>query len=163
MGGALAIILAGRFPLAGYLLYAPAVVINSPLMPYMGLLRHFVKRAANASLEEERDPDRQYLAAEYWRWRYPSALAQLWRVSSLARGSIRDVDCDTLVLVSEKDRSVRLEAAERILRGVKPGVAVSAVKLEESGHVIVNDCEKDKVAGLTLDWLASKGERENVS
>lgn len=155
MGGALAIRLAARYPVAGCMLYAPAVAINSPLMPYMRFIRLFARRAPNPNLREEEDVDRRYLADEYWRWRYPKALAELWKVSAAARRELKALRCDTLVIVSEQDRSVRPEAAELIERRAA-GARVRAVRLKESGHVIVNDGERETAARLTIEWLARR-------
>lgn len=155
MGGALAIRLAARYAVAGCMLYAPAVAIDSPLMPYMRFIRLLARRAPNPNPREEEDEDRRYLAEEYWRWRYPKALAELWKLSAAARRELKALRCDTLVIVSEKDRSVRLEAAELIERRAV-GARVRAVRLKESGHVIVNDCERETAARLTIEWLASR-------
>lgn len=155
MGGALAIRLAARYPVAGCLLYAPAVAINSPLMPYMRCIRLFVHRAPNQNRRDEEDEDRRYLAAEYWRWRYPRALAELWKVSAAARRELKSLRCDTLVIVSERDGSVRLEAAAFIEKRAA-AAKVRAVRLKESGHVIVNDCERETAARITLEWLAGR-------
>jgi len=156
MGGALAIILSSRLPVAGCLLYAPAVAINSPIIHYMGFLKFFVKRAANPNSHNETDADRQYLAKEYWSWRYTKALAELWKISKLARRSLSGLACDTLALVSEKDQAVRLEAADLVKQRAAPQAKVSIVILKESSHVIVNDCEREHVAGLSLEWLAER-------
>lgn len=155
MGGALAIRLAVRYPVAGCMLYAPAVAIDSPLMPYMRFIRLLARRAPNPNPREEEDEDRRYLAEEYWRWRYPKALAELWKLSAAARRELKALRCDTLVIVSEKDRSVRLEAAELIERRAV-GARVRAVRLKESGHVIVNDCERETAARISIEWLAGR-------
>lgn len=156
MGGALALILASKLPVAGCLLYAPAVAINSRILPYIHLLRPFIKRIANPAGQDETEPDRRYLADRYWSWRYTHGLAELWKISRLARQSLTRLSCDTLVIVSEKDHAVRLEAGTLIQQKAVQAASITLFTLKESGHVIVNDCERDTAARLSLQWLAER-------
>ncbi|MBN2050790.1 MAG: alpha/beta fold hydrolase [Spirochaetales bacterium] len=153
MGGTLAVLLAARFNPAGCLLYAPGVAVSNPLFPLVPLMRLFVRRVPTGYQETTEDPDRRYLADEYWKWRYAVPTSQFYRLYTLARRSLYDLRCDTCVFISTADRTVPVKAADIIQKRTAGRASVDIIRLEKSGHVLVNDSQKETVADETLTWL----------
>jgi len=156
LGGILAILLAGRFQPAGCLLYAPGIAVNSRLLGLTPLLKFFIRRLSTGYVEETDDPDRLYLAEEYWQWRYAAPVAQVYRLQKKALKALSDMSCDTLLFVSRADKTVPPKAADIIQNRIGNRNGLEIIRLEKSGHVLVNDCEREWVADSTITWLESK-------
>lgn len=156
LGGILAILLAGAFQPDGCLLYAPGIAVNSPLLPLTPILKFFIRRLSTGYVEESDDPDRLYLAQEYWQWRYAAPVAQVYRLQRQALKALPKITCDTLVFVSRADKTVPDKAADVIQNRIGNREGLEIIRLEKSGHVLVDDCEREWVADSTITWLESK-------
>ena len=161
LGGILAILLAGRFRPAGCVLYAPGIAVSNPLFFLTPLLKHFIRRLPTGYREESDDPDRLYLADEYWQWRYAKAVGEVYKLRKNAVKALKTVETDTLVFVSEADRTVPLKAADIIRERVGRNTSVDIIRLRESGHVLVNGSERETVARETIAWINERQTGKN--
>lgn len=152
MGGLLATLVASHFPVEALMLYAPAFRFVNPLVPVSPLLRWLPPRPVR-SPEQHDDPDRQYLADQYWNWIWPAQVADLYRLSRIARRELAAIDVPTLTIVSEADRSVPAAVAAFIDDRIATADHF-VVRLSESAHVVTNDSERDTVADISLTWLS---------
>ncbi len=153
MGGLFTIILAALFPVPRIALSAPAITITNKMIYLTPLLRLFIGRIRSPYDDEPEDPQREYIASEYWRWRYAAQIYELLRLQRQARRSLRRVEADTLTIVSKGDASVPLTAADIIEDGIA-AAKKRRVILEKSPHVLVNDVEKEQVADEIIDWFS---------
>jgi carboxylesterase len=152
MGGVLAALLAGHFPVARLALLAPALDVTNRLVPLTPLLRYFVGPRAIADPERYDDPEREYLAQQYWNYRWPRETAELYYLIRRARRVLPRVTCPTLTVVSEKDESVPVRVLERINRTIGASEKDSLV-VSESNHLVCNDADREQVARGVLDWF----------
>ncbi|MGC9313172.1 MAG: alpha/beta hydrolase [Sediminispirochaetaceae bacterium] len=153
MGGLLTIILASLFPVPRIALAAPAIINTNKKIYLTPLLRFFIGRVRSPYDEEPEDPQREYIASEYWRWRYAAQIYELLRLQRQARRALRTVEADTLTIVSKGDASVPLTAADIIENNIA-AVKKRRLILEKSPHVLVNDVEKEQVAAEIIDWFS---------
>jgi len=153
MGGLFTIILAALFPVPRIALAAPAITNTNKKIYLTPLLRLFIGRIRSPYDDEPEDPQREYIASEYWRWRYAAQIYELLRLQHQARRALRRVEADTLTIVSKGDASVPLTAADIIEDGIA-AVKKRRVVLEKSPHVLVNDVEKEQVADEIIDWFS---------
>ncbi|WP_159438704.1 alpha/beta hydrolase [Alkalispirochaeta americana] len=152
MGGVLSALLAAQFPLARAALLAPALEIAHPLVPLTPFLRHLVPPLRKPEKEPSEDPEREYLAREYWNWQWPRETSELYRLVKLGRRALEKITCPTLTVVSAQDDTVPLSVAGRIERSIAATERQTLV-LEESGHVITDGPEKETVARAVSEWF----------
>jgi len=98
------------------------------------------------------DKDLNYLSQEYWSVDLIPQAAELYKLLKLGRKLLPRVVSPTLTIVSEKDRSVPLKVADLIQSSIK-SKEKEVIVLKESPHVVVNDCEKERVADAIIQWL----------
>jgi len=154
MGGLLAIVLAGRFPVNRLALFAPALAVAHPMVRWTPVLRYLVPPFPVPPKEEFDDPGLQHLAEHYWNERRPMQIASVQRLITIARRSLGDITAPVLTIVSEGDRTVPLRAAELVERRVA-SETVRTVRLQRSGHVVTSGVEKELVAEEVLQWFCS--------
>lgn len=154
MGGLLAVILAARFQPEKVALAAPAVTNTRRTIMLAPLLRHVIKRYWKGYDEEETEPDRIRLAREYWSWEWVAPAAELYRLQRMAKRALVHVGSDLLIVVSEKDRTVPLRAADMIEQRASRA-RTQRLTLTESDHLVVNDVERETVARAMSDWFLS--------
>ncbi|MBO8161009.1 MAG: alpha/beta fold hydrolase [Thermosipho sp. (in: Bacteria)] len=153
MGGVLTLILSSIVNPPKIATIAGAIIVNDRkinLTPFISLFLKKIKRKwANQSYENE---DLKYLSNEYWTYHWPLQAKHLLKLMSIAKKRIKKITSDILILASEKDETVPIEAAYYIYKNV------SSIKKEikifkESGHVMTNDVEKEKVADEIIKWF----------
>ena len=154
MGGLIATVVAGQFPVAGLLLYAPAFVLfdrRVPLTPYLGIV---VPRIPRQHEPEHEDPDLRAIEDAYMHYEWVRPAGHLRRLQLSARRALPSVRCPTLLVVSPEDRTVPLSVRGHILSRI--GGATEVVELSSSGHVVTNDDERDRVAEETVRWIRER-------
>jgi carboxylesterase len=155
MGGALATLCARHDPaipalvlLAPYLAMSPRVrglarvhALWSPFAP-------FVVSGGEASIrdEAERPRSRAYGAVA------GASLRELLRVVERANATLPALRAPTLVVHSRDDHRIAARLAERAFARIATSVR-RLVWLEDCGHLLTVDRERDRVFALTLDWL----------
>lgn len=156
MGGSLSLILASYFPVERLALAAPALeVIRRPLWlsPILGPLVPRVPVQPDEKHDEK--PELQHLTKEYWSYQWNRPAAELYRLLRYARRRLPHVRSPTLTMVSEKDELVPAAVADRIRKSIG-AVETRFEVLTESGHVLTNDSERDRVADLVIEWFADR-------
>ncbi len=157
MGGILATIIGVLYKVKKLVLYAPAHKVYKPHYKFLAhLFSLFAKKAArkvaNLSPEDENDPVRRKLWEEYWRYNWFIQGKEFFKVQAYGNKLLKNLSSEVLVIVSKGDKSVPVEVADHIKKRVKGRVEI--VLLEKSGHVVVNDVEKEKVFEETVRWLS---------
>ena len=155
MGGALATLLARHDPampalvlLAPYLAMSPRVrrlarlhALWSPFVP-------FVVSGGEASIQDERERphSRAYGAVS------GASLRELLRVVERANAALPGLHAPTLVVHSRDDHRIAAVLAERTFaRLAAPERRL--VWLDDCGHLLTVDRERERVFALTIDWL----------
>ncbi|MCL1818144.1 MAG: alpha/beta fold hydrolase [Spirochaetaceae bacterium] len=151
LGGLLAILLAGSFPVEKLILAAPAIVSSSRGLRFARLLRLFAKKTLRKNYTFTGPPGYAYISREYWRWNWPGPAVSILKLQRLAKKALPRVRADILVIVSEKDGTVPPKAADIIEK--RAAGRVSRHLLRESGHIIFDGSEKEKAADALIGWL----------
>ena len=155
MGGVLSVILASRVPVTSLVLAAPALLVNNRLMPVARFVGPFLKRQRVEPHNTYDDqPEIRRLVDEYWSWQWNMPAARLYRLMRMARRRIRHVTAPTLTVVSENDNTVPARTADYIANRIGSEKHQEAT-LQESGHVIPNDSERERFSRLVIDWFRS--------
>ena len=151
MGGVLALALCARRPVAGALVMAAPLDLGAlvrVLVPPISRVLGFVP-----SRSDIRDPEA--LARHPGYDRMPlRAVAQLIRLGREVESDLERVEAPLRLIYSRRDRTVPVANAERILARVHSSRSDLHL-LEESGHVLPVDLEREQVSQLTLDFFAS--------
>lgn len=155
LGGVLATILAARYRIESLALVAPAVINTNRLILAAPLLRLFIRRLPNTYHFEGQDPDNpeiQYLAEEYWSWKWAGPAAELLKLQGQAMRSAKKIDAPTLLMISKADTAVPLKIKPLMEKLLKDHLKKTIV-LEKSAHTIPMDCEKEKAAAEVISWI----------
>lgn len=145
MGGTLTLALAeifgdidGIFPLA-----AP-IKLNRMDLKLTWLMKYFVKT-------RPKDPKGNVETVSY----DADPIPQAWEMNKLmamVRKNLRRVTAPCLVVYSKKDGTVPYSNAELVYHGISSEKR-KLVSLEESGHIITMDVEKEKVSSSVVEFI----------
>ncbi|MFO7538041.1 MAG: alpha/beta fold hydrolase [Chloroflexota bacterium] len=147
-GGVLALHLATNYAdIAGLLCYAPAIQLALPMSE---LVRLYVAAPLMEAIPKENvggNPYWQgYKVNPLW------AVVELVRLGREVRRHLQQIRQPVLVIQGRHDATVDPAAGQIILEGVS-----SKIKelhwMEESGHIILLEEERDKITRLTLDFM----------
>lgn len=152
MGGLLATILA-QGGADGLVLLAPAFQVSNPLVRWTPVLRWIVPRRPVRNPEVQTEAARQYLSEEYWRWQWPVQTSHLYRLVRKGGAALPHVTCPVSLIVSRADRTVPVGVADFVARRLGTDKLETTI-LEESGHVLPYDTERETVFRVVTDWLA---------
>lgn len=154
MGGLLAVLLAAQVRPPRIVLAAPALLTTNPYLRFAPVARYFVRSIATAAdvMFEESDPQMRYLNAEYKERRWVGPVAELRLLQRRALARLGRIESDILTIVSKGDRTVPFRVADLIEAKVRSPERRRLV-LEESGHVVVDDVERELVAKEVTDWF----------
>jgi carboxylesterase len=151
MGGALSLIAASRYPLAG------AVAISTPYalpsdwrLPFIKPLSVIIRNVSKGQPDWQ-NPDAADDHAEYPY--YPSAsILQLKMLLDEMRSDLPGIKIPVMLVHSTMDRSVDTSNLEQIFTSL--GTAdKTRFLVEHSGHVIVREPDRDLVFKATLDFI----------
>ncbi len=155
MGGLLALLLASRFNIERIALISPAIINQNWTIKLTPFLKYFVKKQKRDWKDESADPDRIFLAKEYWYWNYVKMAAELLKIQRLAKKRLPLVTCDTMIIVSEKDLAVPVSAADYISSRISSSVKKTLI-LDNSPHVSTLGPEKKLIAEYLVKWFKKK-------
>jgi carboxylesterase len=110
---------------------------------------------AHKEIEEFEEEDLNFLSREYWSVDLVPQAAELYKLLKLGKKLLPRIDSPTLTIVSEKDRTVPLQVADLIQSTVQ-SKEKEVIVLKESPHVVVNDCEKERVADAIIQWFTQR-------
>ena len=154
MGGAIAVLLAARFPVSRLVLLAPALRTRNPLLALAPFMKLFTRRVRwpYAPKEGFDDPDSIVLAREYWEWRYSGQAASLLHMKRMARRSLSKVKADTLTIVGDADLSVPVSVIPLIEQKISAARKRHLV-IENGKHLILAGERAGGVADEVVRWL----------
>jgi carboxylesterase len=89
---------------------------------------------------------------QYWNTQWPAQTASLYRLMRIGRRGLPAIHQPVLTVVSEADRTVPAAVAE-LLSARLSSTDHTIVRLQESGHVVTNDTERERVADEVVAWL----------
>jgi carboxylesterase len=153
MGGLLTIVLAARFPVERIALCAPALTASNKLIPFTPLLKFVLPGVPSPYQEKSDDPERRFLAREYWKWHATASIAELHALQRRARRLLPRVAAEVLTFVSHEDDTVPIGVADIIEQRCGSPVK-EKVELEHSPHVMVNGEEKERIADEIVRWFS---------
>lgn len=152
MGALLAIILASRYTeIPAGVLLAPAITLRSynkvifPLLKFSPGGYYYTKPDGSNILDE--DAKRRHIAYNSMPLR---SIYEFYRVQKMAKRAIKMTSCPFLIIFSKKDGTLS-EKSVRIIE--KRAARVEKVILNNSGHVITVDREKESVFNYVLEFL----------
>jgi len=153
LGGLLTLILAELFDPEKIVVMAPAISIRNKTA-FLSPLLKYIKPVVNGSWDpaREEDPRRMEIGMEYWNRTDVAKVADMIGLRKKALANLSQVDCPTLTIVSEGDKTVAPDAVQIIENGIKSTLKEHLI-LQDSPHVLVNGCEKEIVADRIIDWL----------
>lgn len=155
MGALLVLLIAAEFDTGKIVLAAPAVTNFDRKIKLTPLLRLFARVVPRRDYVFSGPLEYAAVSREYWRYKWIGPAADLLRLQRKAVQALPRVRADTLIIVSEKDDTVPIEAAE-IIEGKIGAENVRRRVLKESGHVVLNDSERDEAAGEIIGWLENR-------
>ncbi len=154
MGGVLAALLASRFEPDAVALCAPALLVqkwNLWLAPFIGRV---LPRWRVPYEPESTDPVERELEREYYAFQWVRPAGELYRLMRRARRRLPDITTPTLTIVSAADRTVPTKVADLVERRTNAR-RTHRVSLVESGHVVVNDVDRERVAAEIYEWFSA--------
>ena len=156
MGGVLALLTAAQFNVPRIVLCAPAIHVRQPLFQLAPLVGAVVpKRKRRNFVPKSDQPEERELELQYHAFTWYRPAGRLSYLQRLARRRLSQVYADTLIVVSQSDETVPLSVAPYIEQRISSN-EVRTLQLRDSGHVLVNDVDREYVAGEIAGWI--KGE-----
>jgi len=152
MGALIALILAERYGVGKIVLAAPAIKAKDGRIFLTPFLRRFLRTLPRPDYVFEGPPEYRPVAREYWEKTWVGPAAELLSLQRLARKALPGISAKTLVIASERDDTVPLEAMN-IIESRIGSKDVSRLVLRESGHVVVNGSEKERVSDAIISFL----------
>jgi len=155
MGALLAILGRSQFHSGKLVLAAPALQVFDRRLILTPLLRLFVRRMQKKEYRFEGPPEYAPIADSYWQYDWPGQAAELYRLQRLARQRLSLLSGNILVLLGGKDDTVPPTVLDEI-RKKAFHCTVDSLTFPESGHVVVNDVEREQVADAVIRWLSEQ-------
>jgi carboxylesterase len=151
MGGVLTALIAEKFEPEKIVLAAPAFIATDWRIKLTPFFKYFIKKVPKNNPPVFEDERLNYLAQQYWNYDWPSKAADLYKLQKMATKNLSKITSDTFIILSKKDEAVPFYVKDLIENNIKS--KKTFLILENSGHVVVNDSEREKVAQETLKWL----------
>ncbi len=153
LGSLLVAELAKRQPeLTGIILCSPALTIANKLIALTPLARYLIRTVPKQNSDHPTAPDAQRYLWSYDRWTVAGA-AELLRLKQRVRRGLEQIRVPALVIYSVRDKMIGENAAadtyERLGSKNK-----ELVELEESGHVLTVDVERERVFAAAVRFIA---------
>lgn len=154
LGGALAVLLAAEHReirtlvlLAPYLDAPPSVRLFAHAAPVLGAFVPYLTTTDERSIKDPvaRERARSFSSTT------PRLTRELVQIADRARAAFPALDQRVLYLQSREDNRVSPRVAERA-HAARPGTTLEWI--EDSGHVLSADRQRDAVATLVADWIA---------
>jgi len=153
MGAVLSLYHASFLPVAGVVsMSAPYDLEPDPRLKFLPLYSRFIPFTSKGESDwQDPDADEDHFSYDM----YPTkALVQLTHLLAAARASLPQISAPTLLIHSRKDFSVPLHNMERIAQSLGAGKEQPRkLILENSGHVVTRDLDKDRVFAAIHDFI----------
>ncbi|MCL7455549.1 MAG: alpha/beta fold hydrolase [Anaerolineae bacterium] len=150
---------AGHAEITGLVPMAPAVKIDSPLVPLTVALRHVIKYVPPAALPKGdlADPkasDRIWCYDKTPMW----GAGEVYRLQREVLQALPEIRQPVLIFQGRLDTSVDPQAAQ-ILYDRIGSADKELVWLEQSGHNLLVDAEREKVWARSYEWMMAHTEK----
>lgn len=155
MGALLAILGMSQFASGKLVLIAPALQVFDRRLFLTPLLRWVVHRMQKKEYHFEGPPEHAPIADSYWRYDWPAQAAELYQLQRYARKRLALLSGNILVLLGGKDDTVPPTVLDEIKKKAF-NCTVDSITFPESGHVVLNDVEREQVAGAVIQWLSKQ-------
>lgn len=152
LGGLLALYQAQQSPeIDGLLLYAPILKFRQPVIKVIApLLSPFIKLVNKPKVAPDASDS---LWQGYTVYPLP-AVVQLLRLQKVVLDHLSHIHQPLLVVMGSRDRSVHPDTAT-ILASHTLSAHKKVYWMQQSGHCVILDCERQTVAQITLDFIKS--------
>lgn len=150
MGGILTSLLASRFNPEKIFLCAPAFIAANKKIKLAPFMKYFIK--------EVKAPKSTFYSEEFYKnvedyhgVDYVAKVADLYKLQKMSIKNLPYVRSKTLTILSAKDKAVPFSVKNLIDAKLK--TQNEYLILEKSGHIVVNDVEKEIVAKRIIEFL----------
>jgi carboxylesterase len=157
LGGALAVLLAADLPPRAMVLLVPYLEMPSAarrIAPVAGALELVVPYLTTRDQRSIHDPVARAASLSFSATT-PRLTAELLALTDRARARLPALRVPTLYLQAREDNRIAPAAAERSFASLG-AVEKRLLWIEDSGHVLAADSERDRVAGLVGEWLDAR-------
>lgn len=151
MGALLALLIAAKFNPDKLFMCAPAFTAYDSRVKYSPFLKFFIKKVATRKKNYDNDPEYARAIADYNGVEYLKKTADFYKIQKLALKNMGFVRSQTLTVLSKADQTVPFEVKDIIDKNLK--TQNEYLILENSGHVVTNDTEKETVAKKIIEFL----------
>ncbi len=151
MGGLLTALIAAKFNPEKIFLCAPAFTAYDSRLKFAPFLKLFVKQISVPEVSFDKDPAYGRAMADYNGVQYISKAADLYKLQKLATKNLPFIKSQVLTVLSKSDKTVPFKVKDIIDKNLK--TQNDYLILEESGHIVVNDVEKEIVAKKIIEFL----------
>jgi carboxylesterase len=161
LGSLLTLWLGAHHPsIRGLLPMAPAIKIDSPLVPLTVALRHVIKYVPTAALPKEdlADPeaaDRIWCYDKTPMW----GAGEIYRLQRKVMHALPRIRQPVLIFQGQRDTSVNPQAAQSLYDRIGSSDK-ELVWLEESGHNLLVDAEREEVWARSYEWIVAHAARD---
>ncbi|HQF33367.1 MAG TPA: alpha/beta fold hydrolase [Petrotogaceae bacterium] len=152
MGGLLTILLAAKYDIPKIVLAAPALRTKNRKIYYTPFIKLFSRQIMRDENYTNPDKEMYKIGKVYWNRDYPPMAAELLKLQKMAEKELPNVKSSALTIVSKSDGTVPLEVKDIIEEKIGSDVKKTII-LEKSGHVLINDVDREKVADDIIEWF----------
>lgn len=150
MGALLTLYLASAYPeIAGIVVYSPALMIANPWSMRLATVLQFFIKQVNKPNSEPSDTDARWQGYEV---NPVPALVQVGKLQQAVRDRLPQIAQPMRVMQGRLDKSIDLQSGEFILREVA-SKNKELCWLENSMHCLILDCEWERAAEMTLNFI----------
>ncbi|MCX7788771.1 MAG: alpha/beta fold hydrolase [Spirochaetes bacterium] len=153
MGALLAILGNAQFQSGKLVLAAPALQVFDPRLFLTPLLRFFLHRIEKNEYRFDGPKEYGTIAETYWKYNWPIQAAELYRLQRYAQRHLSLLTGEILVLLGGKDDTVPSSVLD-LVKQKAHRCEVDSITFSESGHVVLNDVEREQVADAVITWLS---------
>ena len=154
MGGLLATLVSSIFKPEKLVLAAPAFMVKNSLLPLTPIIGILIPRYRNKKrISDVTDPVLLPLEKEYWEWNQVWGAGQLFKLQKMAKLQLNNLTSSTLLIISKNDNTIPYEIKNYLESRIDN---LKIKSLTNSGHVVVNDCDKEDVAREIINWFGQK-------
>jgi len=159
LGSLLTLRLAALHPIAGAILYSPALIARDWRMKFVRPFRHIMRWNRK---EEPQDADLTDPEAHKMLWSYDVIPGESAYQVSLLQKEVRrllpSITVPVLIFQSSRDALIRPECG-RIVHDEVASADKTLIVLHNSGHCLTVDSEREFVWQKTHEWIAARSER----
>jgi carboxylesterase len=151
MGGVLSLLFASKFPVAGVIaMSTPYELPPDPRLRFIKLLRFFLP-AHGKGPPDWHDPEPEKDHIDYPAYPIPG-IVQLDDLLAELRTALPKITAPVLLIHSRQDQGVEPSNMEKIYESLTTS-SKATFWVEDSGHVIIRDSERERVFQATHDFI----------